>query len=212
MPLAILAYPGTLTWKDHISMTIYLYVKTHNKTGLKYLGKTTMADPHTYRGSGVDWKTHLQEHGEDYTTEIIRECKTNQELNYWGRYYSELWNVVESTDWANRIPETGGGVCGPEVATKISQQLRGKKKPLRTDIHKENLSKSAKGKTKIRSQEHQNALTESIKSNWATNNERRDKTAAVGKANRGRKHSPEALEKKRQSMLRYWEQKRDRVV
>lgn len=91
-------------------MDIYLYVKTHNKTGLKYLGKTTMSDPHAYTGSGADWKKHLKEHGEDYTTEIIRECRTNQELNKWGRYYSELWNVVGSPEWANRIPETGGGI------------------------------------------------------------------------------------------------------
>ena len=61
-------------------MTIYLYIKTHNKTGLKYLGKTTAKDPHKYHGSGADWRTHLKEHGIDYTTEIVRECQTNKEL------------------------------------------------------------------------------------------------------------------------------------
>jgi hypothetical protein len=193
-------------------MIIYLYVKTHNKTGLKYLGKTTMPDPHAYTGSGVDWKKHLKEHGEDYTTEIIRECRTNQELNKWGRYYSELWNIVESPEWANRIPETGGGSCGPEAAKKISETLKGRKKPLRSDSHKENLSKSTKGKAKPRSVDHQNALTDAIKLNWKLNDDRRSKTAAVGKANLGRKHSPKTLEKKRQAMLRYWEQKQAQVV
>jgi len=33
-------------------MTIYLYKKTHNVTGLQYLGKTTR-NPFTYKGSGV---------------------------------------------------------------------------------------------------------------------------------------------------------------
>ena len=75
--------------KGTISMTIYLYVKTHNKTGLKYLGKTSK-NPHTYLGSGVDWKVHLKEYGLDHTTEIIKECQDNQELNHWGRYYSNL--------------------------------------------------------------------------------------------------------------------------
>ena len=28
-------------------------VKTHNKTGLKYLGKTISTDPHLYQGSGT---------------------------------------------------------------------------------------------------------------------------------------------------------------
>lgn len=95
-----------------ISMTIYLYKKTHNKTGLNYLGKTAAADPHKYQGSGKDWAAHIKEHGYDVTTEILRECTTKEELNEWGRYYSTLWNVKESVNWANRIPETGGG-CPP---------------------------------------------------------------------------------------------------
>lgn len=127
-------------------MTIYLYVKTHNKTGLKYLGKTTRSDPHAYRGSGVDWKSHLKEHGEDYTTEIICDCQTNQELNEWGRYYSELWNVAESPGWANRIPETGGGSCGPDAAKKISEKLKGKKKPPRNSKHTEKIAATRRGK------------------------------------------------------------------
>jgi hypothetical protein len=128
-------------------MTIYLYVKTHNKTGLRYLGKTTMSDPHTYKGSGADWKKHLKEHGEDYTTEIIRECKSNKELNEWGRYYSKLWNVVESPDWANRIPETGGGGNHtPERKELFRQQQLGKKKPPRTPEHTEKIAEKARGK------------------------------------------------------------------
>jgi len=34
-------------------MTIYLYKKTHNQTGFKYLGKTNSKDPHKYKGSGI---------------------------------------------------------------------------------------------------------------------------------------------------------------
>ena len=41
---------------------IYLYVKTHNKTGLKYLGKTEQ-DPFVYLGSGKRWLNHLNKHG-----------------------------------------------------------------------------------------------------------------------------------------------------
>ena len=44
-------------------MPIYtLYVKTHNKTGLKYLGRTTQ-DPYKYKGSGTYWRSHLKKHG-----------------------------------------------------------------------------------------------------------------------------------------------------
>ena len=173
-------------------MTIYLYIKTHNKTGLKYLGKTSK-DPHTYLGSGVDWKLHLKEHGEDHTTEIIRECQTNQELNQWGRHYSNLWNVAASSEWANRIPETGGGQCGPEAAKKISAKLKGRKKPPRTKEHTENQAAASKGIPKPRSKEHQSAWTESSKTNWASNTERKKQVSELGKANKGRKHTPEAL-------------------
>jgi len=92
-------------------MIIYLYKKTHQVTGLKYLGKTTK-DPYTYLGSGLEWKSHLKEFGKFIDTEIIKECHSKEELSEWGRYYSKLWNVVDSVEWANKIPETGGSDSG----------------------------------------------------------------------------------------------------
>ena len=88
---------------------MYLYVKTHNKTGLKYLGKTNSDDPHIYPGSGVRWTAHLKKHGYDYTTEILLETNSEQELVEKGIYYSHLWNVVESPEWANLKIEEGDG-------------------------------------------------------------------------------------------------------
>ena len=69
-----------------ISMTIYyLYVKTHNITGLKYLGFTS-ANPYTYRGTGDYWKAHINKHEYDVTTEILKECSTKDEIKHWGLY------------------------------------------------------------------------------------------------------------------------------
>ena len=90
-------------------MTIYLYVKTHNKTGLKYLGKTEKKDPHKYKGSGRRWLNHLKRHGSDYTTEIIKICHSNDEIKEFGLHYSKLWNVVDSAEWANLKEEAGDG-------------------------------------------------------------------------------------------------------
>jgi hypothetical protein len=100
-------------------MTIYLYKKTHNKTGLQYLGKTKR-DPFNYKGSGIVWSRHLSKHGNDVTTEILKECQTNEEVKKWGIYYSKLWNVVESKDWANLKEECGDGgdMGGPEIYRK----------------------------------------------------------------------------------------------
>jgi hypothetical protein len=88
---------------------MYLYVKTHNITGLKYLGKTVSNDPHSYPGSGTVWRRHLDKHGYDYTTEILLETDSHEELKKQGIYYSNLWNIVESTEWANLMIEQGDG-------------------------------------------------------------------------------------------------------
>ena len=88
---------------------IYLYVKTHNKTGLKYLGKTTSKDPHKYKGSGLRWEKHLKVHGSDYTTEIIFQSDDPDEITKMGLYYSKLWDVVNDDRWANLKEESGEG-------------------------------------------------------------------------------------------------------
>ena len=108
-------------------MTIYyLMVKTQIITGLKYLCQTKNKNPHTYLGSGKYWGSHLRKHGKDITTVIIRECSSKEELREWGIYYSILWNIVTDRDangnktWANLIPESGSGTCGPR--TELTKQ------------------------------------------------------------------------------------------
>lgn len=88
----------------------YLYIKTHNITGLKYLGKTNQSDYHSYPGSGVYWKRHLNKHGYDYTTEILLATENKDELRETGIFFSRLFNVVKSLDWANLQEEKGDGV------------------------------------------------------------------------------------------------------
>jgi len=115
-------------------MRIYrLYVKTHKTTGLKYLGQTTKKDPYSYPGSGKLWKRHLKKHGYDYDTEILHECKTKQELEEKGLYYSDLCNVVASKEWANLKPETGDGgdmsMCEAYITGMSNRDISGAKNP-----------------------------------------------------------------------------------
>ena len=99
--------------KRSTSMTIYyLMVKTHKITGLKYLCQTTKKDPITYPGSGTYWWRHLNKHGRDLDTIILHECSSKEELKRLGLHYSELWNIVESIEWANLKPESGVGGAG----------------------------------------------------------------------------------------------------
>lgn len=92
-------------------MKYTLYVKTHSITGLKYLGQTSNTNPHTYTGSGKYWLRHLRKHGKQWSTEILAESENKQYIDNLGTYYSDLWNVVESNDWANLKPESGDGAA-----------------------------------------------------------------------------------------------------
>ena len=95
-------------------MSIYtLYVKTHNKTGLKYLGFTKL-DPFTYKGSGKYWNSHLKVHGNNVTTAILFQSQSKSDIKPIGLQYSKLWNIVESTEWANLKPEDGYGGYVPK--------------------------------------------------------------------------------------------------
>jgi hypothetical protein len=87
---------------------IYLYLKTHNITGLKYLGKT-IQDPYIYKGSGKRWSRHINLHGNNVTTTIIFESNNKDEIKQQGLYYSSLWNIVADQSFANLKPEEGDG-------------------------------------------------------------------------------------------------------
>ena len=128
-------------------MTIYLYKKTHNITGLKYLGKTESLDPYSYTGSGEYWLDHINIHGYDVKTEILKECQTNDEIKHWGKYYSELWNIVEERDstghktWANLKPEEGDGGALP---VEFWQDLYGVDNPSQLESVKQKKKETTK--------------------------------------------------------------------
>lgn len=87
----------------------YLYIKTHNVTGLKYFGKT-IKDPLKYNGSGKYWCAHLKKHGYDITTEILGYYTNKEECMNAALEFSDKNKIVESSDWANmRIEMLDGG-------------------------------------------------------------------------------------------------------
>jgi hypothetical protein len=124
-------------------MAIYLYKKTHRNTGLNYLGKTTQ-DPFKYKGSGTIWVRHIKKHGNDVDTVILKECATNEEVKSWGLYYSNLWNVVESKEWANIKPEEGegGSVKGRVLLSMRGRPAHNKGKPCNNKTRKSSDTRS----------------------------------------------------------------------
>jgi hypothetical protein len=101
----------------------YLYVKTHNITGLKYLGKTTK-DPFKYQGSGKYWKRHIKKYGYDVVTEILYQSENIEDIRKIGMYYSNVWNIVESEDWANLIEEYGTGGDTSSIIDYVERDKR----------------------------------------------------------------------------------------
>lgn len=146
----------------------YLYVKTHNKTGLKYFGKTTN-DPYQYKGSGKHWAAHLKTHGNDVSTTVLGYYIDATECSNKALKFSSENQIVESMEWANLIEENGldGGATGrthyephtTESRQKISNSKKGQqpwnsglrgvtpgnKKP-RTEEQKLKISKSLMGR------------------------------------------------------------------
>lgn len=108
---------------------IYLYIKTHNLTKLKYFGKTARKDPFKYLGSGKYWLRHLKIHGIDISTEIIATFEDTEEASRFAIKFSKDNNIVESKEWANLMFETvKDGVFGYNHTeeTKMVFSVKGK--------------------------------------------------------------------------------------
>jgi hypothetical protein len=95
---------------------IYLYVKTHNVTGLKYLGKTTK-DPYSYKGSGKYWVRHIKKYGYDVTTDVVFQTDDPLVFKTFSVQYSVEHDIVNSNEWANLMLETGSGGDNPSSRT-----------------------------------------------------------------------------------------------
>ena len=134
----------------------WLYIKQHTVTGLKYFGKTTR-DPKKYKGSGKRWFNHLNTHG--YTVKTIwAQLFTNKtELVEFALNFSKNNNIVESSEWANLIPENGldggspkgtnkGRICTPEIRANLDRGRQNRSYKPMSPESKEKLRNSKIGK------------------------------------------------------------------
>lgn len=95
-----------------MTLTFKLMLKTHTKTGLKYLCMTRRSDWKKYTGSGVHWKRHLAKHGNTFETTLLFETDDYSEFVDIALMYSELYDVVKNPEFANSVPESGYGDDG----------------------------------------------------------------------------------------------------
>ena len=104
---------------------VCLYIATHNKTGLKYFGKTTRhllkEDlQKQYHGSGTFWRNHLKKYGDEVTMEVYG-VYNEDEVKEIALKFSKENNIVESKEWANLVNEDGlygGSVKGAKRKKK----------------------------------------------------------------------------------------------
>ena len=112
----------------------YLYIKIHNKTRLKYFGKTTNKNPIKYMGHGKYWRRHLEKHGNDVDTLWYHLYTDKTLLIEEALAFSNSHDIVNSQEWANLKLENGidGGAMPGHVVTsttrkKIGDKNRGRK-------------------------------------------------------------------------------------
>jgi hypothetical protein len=87
---------------------MYLYVKQHTITGLKYFGVTSKRNPFKYKGSGKYWLRHIYKHGVNYIDTVeIWGFDSQETCTEFALAFSQKHNIAESSEWANLIPEKG---------------------------------------------------------------------------------------------------------
>ncbi len=115
------------TYIEQTFKPTYLYIKQHSITGLKYFGKTTKSDPIKYFGSGTHWQRHIKKHGKEYVKTLWYHLFENKDdLVEFALFFSEEYNIVESSEWANLKPENGldGATIGeknPSASKRMKQ-------------------------------------------------------------------------------------------
>ena len=93
-------------------MAIYLLIKEHAHTGLKYLCKhvaSSFSDCEKYKGSGIYWKRHLKQHGNHVKTTCLFVTDDKEEFNKVAKKFSLEFNIIDSKEWANLCAEEGQG-------------------------------------------------------------------------------------------------------
>ena len=162
-------------------MTIYLYEKQHEITGLKYFGKT-IQEPYRYSGSGKLWNFHIKKHGKEYIKTLnVWSFEDQEECTTFALKFSRDNNIAESKEWANLKEENGldgGGIPNLAIRQKISKAALGRKASLKT---RKAISKGLMGNQYALGKMHSEETKQKI-----------------SKAGLGRKHTSETLSKLRQ--------------
>lgn len=81
-----------------------------------------------YTGSGTRWKHHLRKHGPNSDTLIIESSDSKDDITQTGLELSEQWDIVNSPEFANLVPEGAESnsqpMQCPEVRAKAAASMK----------------------------------------------------------------------------------------
>lgn len=155
-----------------------IYLRTNLANGKQYVGQTN-----DFKQREKEWKCNKKYAGyyinnarnkygvENFKTDILKECQTQEELNQWEQYYIKELNTKVPNGY--NLTDGGGGLSGYEF----------------TEEHKRNLSEAKKGK--IVSEETKKKLSQILKGRIISEETKRK----IGEAHKG-KHLSEESKKK----------------
>lgn len=161
----------------------FIYITTNNINGKKYIGqKKYYGNYEVYIGSGIALKNAINKYGkENFTREIIENCKTKEELDSREKFWIEYYNATESEDFYN-ITSGGDGGFGSgknspwyrkhlsdETKEKLSKMKSGKNNPFYGRTHSDEVKKklSEKALNQRHSKETREKMSKSMKENHA---------------------------------------------
>ncbi len=161
----------------------FIYITTNNVNGKKCIGQKKYYENHeTYIGSGVALKNAINKYGkENFTREIIENCKTKKELDSREKYWIEYYNATESEDFYNITSGGDGGFGSGKnspwygkhlsegTKEKLSKMRSGENNPFYGKTHSDEVKKklSEKGLKQKHSQEIKEKISKGIKENHA---------------------------------------------
>lgn len=137
-----------------------IYLRTNAINGKQYVGQANDFDKRENDWNNLKWNYAGQlitnarnKYGtENFTTKILKECDTQEELNHWEQYYIKELNTKYPNGY--NLTDGGDGISGyhfsEEVKKKMSEAK--KKSPIKywlgkemSEEHKKNISESKKG-------------------------------------------------------------------
>ena len=100
----------------------YIYLTTNLINGKKYIGQHKASKiSESYKGSGKLIRSAFKKYGKsNFSTVILRECSSIEEMNESERFYIKLYDAVNSEDFYNILP---GGQSTKEVDSRVRDNL-----------------------------------------------------------------------------------------